>query len=356
MRIVLAVLLLGALLPGMTAAAAAYDLGNQAPVKPVVTYPENVPNPERQGGDTIALAHVIPSLPYSDSGTTAGYTNDYDAVCPYTGSTSPDVVYRYVAPVTGTWDIDLCGSAYDTKLYVMDAAQAVLACNDDFYIGAPCGVYVSLIENFTFVAGSTYYIVVDGYGAASGTYFLALAGPLPPCDLVCPAGGYFIHEYEPPLVNDYVDNWNGGCNTPGHPFQTIPSPIGQCTIVLCGVSGWYDSGVANRDTDWYLLEMPVASPLEVTVDAEYATYIFDLGPQDCDNVGVFQQVTGGPCAEGHMTITEHGPGEILWIWAGPTNWDAPSLPFEYDYVCWFFGSWGIANEPTTWSTVKVLFQ
>ncbi len=26
--------------------------------------------------------------------------------------------------------------------------------------------------------------------------------------------------------------------------------------------------------------------IEITADAEYATYIFELGPQDCANVGV----------------------------------------------------------------------
>ena len=68
------------LMVGVVGIAAAYDLGNQAPVKPVVTYPENIPTPERQGGDTIALAQVILSLPYTDNGTTVGYTDDYDAV------------------------------------------------------------------------------------------------------------------------------------------------------------------------------------------------------------------------------------------------------------------------------------
>ena len=159
----------------LVASIAAQDLGNQAPVKPVVTYPENIPNPERQGGDTIALAHVIPSLPwYSDSGTTAGYNDDYDEVCPYTGATAPDVVYKYVATSYVAVNIDLCGSSFDTKLYVYNAALALIACNDDFYFGAPCGVYVSKLENVNFNAGTTYYIVVDGYGAASGSYVLTV--------------------------------------------------------------------------------------------------------------------------------------------------------------------------------------
>ena len=57
--------------------------------------PANYPAPTRQGGETVADAVVIAALPYNDSGTTAGYVDDYDEVCPYTGSTSPDVVYSY---------------------------------------------------------------------------------------------------------------------------------------------------------------------------------------------------------------------------------------------------------------------
>ena len=32
------------------------------------------------------------------TGTTVGFTNDYDEVCPYSGSTAPDVVYLMTVP------------------------------------------------------------------------------------------------------------------------------------------------------------------------------------------------------------------------------------------------------------------
>ena len=57
------------------------------------------PSVIRQGGDTIADATVIPSLPYYDTGTTVGYTDDYDFVCPYEGLISPDVVYAFTPTV-----------------------------------------------------------------------------------------------------------------------------------------------------------------------------------------------------------------------------------------------------------------
>ena len=79
---------------GVVGIALAQDLGSsrKIPAKktPVVIYePPAVP---RQGGDTIEDATVIPGLPYSNTGTTEGFVDNYNEVCPYTGSTSPDVV------------------------------------------------------------------------------------------------------------------------------------------------------------------------------------------------------------------------------------------------------------------------
>ncbi|OQY29591.1 MAG: hypothetical protein B6244_03080, partial [Candidatus Cloacimonetes bacterium 4572_55] len=88
-----------------------------------------------QEGDTFENAFVIDALPFTDTGTTVGYINDYDEVCPYSGSTSPDVVYEWTA-TEGIYNLDLCGSLYDTKLYVYAADQlTVVACNDDYHTG-----------------------------------------------------------------------------------------------------------------------------------------------------------------------------------------------------------------------------
>ena len=91
--------------------------------------------------------------PRTVTGTTAGFTHDYDEVCPYGGSTAPDVVYRYAPAANVPVNIDLCYSSYDTKLYVYQDAVtpgAPLACNDDFYTAAPCYMYSSKLENVPF--------------------------------------------------------------------------------------------------------------------------------------------------------------------------------------------------------------
>jgi len=347
-----------ALVLGLVGVAAANDLGNQAPVKSPQSYPENIPNPVLQGGDTIANAMLIPAIPYNDSGTTVGYVNNYDEVCPYTGGTAPDVVYRFVCNTSINVDIDLCGSSFDTKLYVYNAALTLIACNDDFYSGAPCGVYVSYLENVAFVAGNTYYIIVDGYGSASGAYILDIAQSAGPCTLLCPAGG--VAEGEPPLGNGYVDNWNGGCNTsPGYPFQTI-SGDNNGEAILCGVGGWYvnASGGNSRDTDWYILHKGPAGNIEITADAEFASYIFELGPQICGSAAVIQQAVAGPCTEAFMTISGYAAGAPVWFWVGSNVFVAPAGAGPmYDYVVWFSGlEIGVATESTTWGTLKALYE
>lgn len=339
----------------MVGVAAASDFGNQAPIKANPVVPENVPNPELQGGDTIFSATVIPSVPYSDSGTTAGYVNDYDAVCPYSGSTSPDVCYSFTPAAAVAVDIDLCNSSYDTKVYVYDSGLSLIACNDDFYFGSPCYVYSSKVENVAMAAGQTYYVIVDGYGGAFGAYVMNITVNVP-CIVDCPAGGYA--EGEPTLQDGYVDHWNGGCNTPGFPFQNL-SGDNTGALTLCGVSGWYNSpgGAAYRDTDWFILTVGPEGAIDITLDAEYATYMFELSPQDCNAVGVAQSATGGPCLEAYMTIPG-AAGSTVWFWAGPTVFSPPSgAGNEYNYVASFTGlDHGVATEATNWSTMKALFE
>jgi len=323
----------------LVSAAAAHDLGSQQPVKPDVQYPQNSPSAVLQGGDTIVDAVVI-ALPYSGGGTTNGFNDDYDEECPYTQSTSPDVVYTVTPDVDAAVDIDLLGSLYDTKLYVYDADLALVACNDDFHPD-----YTSKLEDVALMAGVQYYIVIDGYGGAAGDYVIDIAG-YQPCVVDCPVGAEL--EGEPPLVDGYVDEYNSGCGAPaGVLLQPFDSGL------FCGVSGWYlgADGSNFRDTDWFTVTIPAEGVLEITGDAEQATYLFELGPQDCNEVAVLQQVTVGPCAEDVLVLTGV-PGNVVWIWVGPTTFEGPVN--EYDYVLYSYVE--IATENHSWTDVKAMFN
>ena len=135
------------------------------------TGPPNIPDPNviLQGGDTIGDATVIGSLPYSNTGTTAGYNNDYDEACPFP-STSPDVVYSFTPGEDMYINISLCDSDYDTKLYVYENNQyTVVGCNCD---GCGLSIWRSLLFGVLLTTGNTYYIVVDGDGGSFGDYII----------------------------------------------------------------------------------------------------------------------------------------------------------------------------------------
>ncbi len=315
------------------------------------------PSGPRQGGDTVETAAVISGPLYDGTGTTAGYHDDYDVACPDAGSTSPDVVYRISPAADGVLTVDLCGSSYDTKLYVYDEALNVVACNDDFYFDDVCGRYVSRLDAVAIEGGLTYFIVVDGYGGAGGAYHLVVGcvGCGDECPVACPADGE--PEGEPPLVDGYVDDHNGGCNTPpAFPFQALVGD-GAGALVLCGVSGWYHvDGGDRRDTDWYVLTMGPAGTITVAMEAERATYAYELDPGDCGSVGVLQYATIAPCDQATMTITSQAPGAPVWFWIGPTTYAAPGGGAStYDYLCTFTGlEPDVATGAITWSTIKAL--
>jgi hypothetical protein len=327
------------------APASAFDLGATAPDKPAGGHTPPPPDPEvmRQGGDTMLDAVLIPVPVTGVTGTTVGYTNDYDESCPYSGSTSPDVVYKLAPTSDVTVDIDMLGSSYDTKIYVYSEGMTLVACNDDFHPD-----FVSKLENVALSGDTKYFLVIDGYGGAAGQYVLSITDFVP-CVIDCPGGQ---HEGEPPLVDGYEDAFNGGCNSPefGSPFGYIWS------YTFCGRSGWYTSAVGSerRDTDWFEVSMPYGF-LEIVGDAEYETYMFELAPQDCGSVAVVQEVIIGPCAQGVMTISG-APGSTVWFWVGPTTFTGPV--YEYTYVLDIYGLWepAIATEPHSWSSVKQLFD
>jgi len=209
-----------------------------------------------QGGETCALATVIGALPYNDNGTTVGYVNDYDpgawgTGCPYTGSTSPDVVYKYTPTTNETVDINLCNSGYDTKVYVFLGSCVnanLVACNDD-----GCPGYRSVIYALALTAYNDYYIVVDGYGGASGTYVLAITLPPPPPG--CPVGSLFS---QPPT--DPGGAWNAftSDNNPTWPFwYMVFENFWGLTSYTCDLHWW--GLMLNFNNGWY--DCPGENPM-----------------------------------------------------------------------------------------------
>jgi len=312
---------------------------------------------DRQDGETIATAIVIPSLPFFDTGATCDNVNDYDEACPFSGSTSPDVVYAFTPQSETTLSVDLCASSYDTKVYVYagDVSQLV-ACNDD----AGCGStgYESRLWNVTVTPGTTYYIVVDGYGGSCGTYVLEITYPPAPC-AICPPDG--VAEGEPPCMDDYVDEYNSGCCCVEMNWTPI-IPVTAGCATMCGRSCTFlHHGLSYRDTDWFACEA-AGGPVTVECQADFPVEMLLFDPANCDSLVFDHFVIGEPCET--VQLTHSMPANsTFWIWVGPSQFNGiPERPYLLS-VCGIRGSAATIQDPvesgdfkkTTWGRLKEAF-
>lgn len=344
-RLLLVLLMLGLAGSAMASTITGTSLG----LKPAGDYTYTPPAEPRQGGDTIASATVIGGLPYTDVGTTAGYVHNYDEVCPYTGSLSPDVVYSYVAGAgIAAIKIDLCYSSFDTKVYVYENAQGnLIACNDDFYFALPCYTYSSALESVAVTAGNTYYIVVDGYGSASGSYQLDVTEVAAPTPFDCPAGA--LQENEPPCQDGYTDGWNGGCNSTPAVWQAVDAQANGCAI-LCGWSCTYvaPNGYSSRDTDWFE-SIGTGVTVNLTSVAEFALQSILIYGTNCNALG-YVIATSGPGVPNTLSYLINN-GAPVWTWEGAQGFSGvPNSQYKFE-ICGIQG--GInPTETTSWGSLK----
>ncbi len=114
-------------------------------------------------GNAFGTPFIVNNLPYSDTGTTAEcFSQTY-------GNAAPDAFYRVITSnCADSLNVSLCGSGYDTYLYVLNTSGGLVAFNDD-----DCGLQ-SNVENIAVSGGDTLFVVVDGYSANSGSYVLSI--------------------------------------------------------------------------------------------------------------------------------------------------------------------------------------
>src|SRR5690606_26756506 len=139
-------------------------------------------------GDTCANPYVVGALPFSASSTTVGANHDYSHAAGSclpetsgTGNGANDEVYAFTPTTSGKYVIKLTGSNFDSSLYVTtDCANIDASCvagDDD--ICENCTELVAIDAT----AGTTYYVIVDGWGSSAtpGPYMLEIE-PAPPGD------------------------------------------------------------------------------------------------------------------------------------------------------------------------------
>jgi len=150
----------------------------------------------------------------------------------------------------------------------------------------------------------------------------------------------FILENEPDCGTDYVDNYNGGCNSVPPEYSQIAP--GQA---IAGRSGTFSySGSDSRDTDWYRYVSTGSTTIDFkgTGDFYLQLYIID-GTSGCDGLAI---LVGDAAIPGDTAYTSAnvGPG-TYYMWVGPaefTGWPCPT-----DYRVWFSTSivTDIKNSP-----------
>ncbi|MFC1572214.1 hypothetical protein ACFL6M_01320 [Candidatus Eisenbacteria bacterium] len=314
---------------------------------------------DRVVGDTIEEPWVVASLPFTGTANTCLFNHDYDEVCPYSGSISPDVVYAY-APATDIILVgDLCDgypNSYDTKMYIYENAQGNLVACDEDGCGSALG-YASYIWNTELSAGNIYYVVVDGYSGDCGNYVLKLyLGD--PYTFECPPGA--LLEGEPDCYDGYVDMYNAGCNEVPYLFQDIIPCDGE-PITYCGTSGVYYFGTGiYRDTDWYQLVTTNPDIIDWTVEAPRPIdfYILD-GLYGCSNIDVVSSHTTAPGEPYTFENVQLATPGIYWLWVAPTTWDIGNYPCgETEYIWTLEGYTGTSTpiEAATWGAIKGMFR
>ncbi len=299
-----------------------------------------------QGGENCAAATAVTEpLPYTDTGTTVGYADDYEETgifsCPY-ASTSPDVVYKYTPSADITVDIDLCNSSYDTKVFVYEEVSPssdcgslnAIACDDDG-CGSAAG-YTSIIEGLDLSAGYDYYIVIDGYGGGEGNYDLTIReGEAPPPPLECPANTLFGQPVHMPN-----DGWSAGTSEDSLGLLRYESFSGV-TGEICDIHFWGLPIVLSGD--WVPCnEDPMPFEIKFYQDsagmpgAEVCTYVLMLNKQA---TGLFYHstyqfplyywsATLDPCCaitDGWVSIQGMGDPDCWFLWMSSGTGDGSSL-------------------------------
>ena len=200
----------------------------------------------RDGGDGSANATVISASGYQDNGTTIGKANNASIPsCLSNGSDdAPDAWYT----VTFTESVLLtvwttCATTfpqtYDTRLGIFDNSMALVDCNDD---DPTCSPNVqSRITDKALNAG-TYYIVVDGYGGASGEYQLNVEWTAQPN----------------PCING-SSRVNADVIT-ALPFAAQGTTVGSCDDIMVGCEL---SGPDNAADYWYKVTLDTTTVLTV---------------------------------------------------------------------------------------------
>jgi hypothetical protein len=259
---------------------------------------------------------------------TDGYVDNYNGGCNWTPERFTDVTCGVICGKAGTYLLDEA-QFRDTDFYritvgpgvytyrgIADGFALRLFVFDDVCPAVSLGTTVTpsctQSSALTFNGPGTFYLwagteAFTGVPCAS-SYTLIVNGPnLPPCTdcAECPPGAQL--EGEPRCTVDYVDNFNGGCNSTPNVFTDV-----TCGTI-CGEAGTFLNGGQNfRDTDWYRITVGPGTFSYTGVGAGFDLALFLLD-DTCPAVVLGSSVSPS-CTQG-PAITFNGPG-TFYLFAG----------------------------------------
>jgi len=240
---------------------------------------------------------IVGGLPYADTANTSiCFTNQAN-------NASPDVFYMHVVndACISTVDVSLCGSSFDTYLWIYDAQLNLLASSDD-----DCGTQ-SAIYNLPVSFDDTLLIIVEGYSSNSGDYILNITPNLVPS----------------PALLSQTDVTCGGQSTGDATFGTgDPLALYQWDAAAGSQT---DSTAINLAAGTYNVTVTYPSGCIFT---ESVT-IIDLNPA----IVTSPAITGPTCngdTDGSVVLNETGGSGALtidWMGENPAALSAGNYPY-----------------------------
>ncbi len=245
----------------------------------------------------------------------------------------------YVKLYKGTWNTD--GSITETSLLGSDSVtlSSSTLTEYSFDLGRPASdvssfTNQSLIVKITASTSGLTKLYWDDSSYKSKLH----STPVLDYPGDCPPIGHW--EGEPIPHDEYVDHYNGGCNSDPEVFiYADPSDPGTDQY-YCGTSGtFYVQGTPNRDTDWYQIDLTVERDLGFSVLADFPVQIFLIdGNEGCANPTIIEQTSGD--YEEQVGVYAHLQPGVYWLWVGPQVFEG--VPPGAEYVMSITGNW---NDP-----------
>ncbi|MCS5563898.1 MAG: hypothetical protein NZ728_06585, partial [Oleiphilaceae bacterium] len=192
-------------------------------------------------GDDCSVATAINGAGNWAYDTTAATISGFSggSACTNAGSldVGPDQFFQWTADAAGSWQIDTCGSAYDTKLNAHSGAGCAAICtayNDD---GA-CGNFHSVLVLSGVAIGDTFVIQVGGWNGLAGigvlnTAPLGAPGTNDDCGIADVIGGYGIWAFNTTGASTTGFSGGSACTAAGS-LDMGPDQFWQWTATAAG--------------------------------------------------------------------------------------------------------------------------